>query len=255
MLDLQAVRTDTTHLKHRIERKFFIEPHKIDFARMLLSQFCYPDKEYPYEQINSLYFDTEDLDQLERSSSGDYRKNKVRIRWYDRLEDYADYVPVFVELKSREGFASSKQRQKLVLPWICLQTAGLDKGIIPRHELMHILAGFGYFIDSPLLPVIVISYQRYRFNEISSGLRVALDFNIRSTMVNHAMGFSEADLKLAGGVIEAKGESVALPCTFKRMGLLDLDWTRFSKYSSCLDGHFEAPGTQGRNWPSGRLEL
>jgi hypothetical protein len=69
------------------------------------------------------------------------------------------------------------------------------------------------------------------------------------------MGFSEADLKLVGGVIEAKGETIELPYSFKRMELLGIDWTRFSKYSSCLDAHFSAPGIQGRDWPSGRLEI
>jgi len=65
----------------RIERKFFIFPKNIGFAHTLLRQVCRPDSEYPEGLVNSLYFDTPDLDQYTRSSSGEFRKDKVRIRW------------------------------------------------------------------------------------------------------------------------------------------------------------------------------
>ena len=39
------------------------------------------------EQINSLYFDTPDLDQHERSLAGEFAKDKVRIRWYGSEHD------------------------------------------------------------------------------------------------------------------------------------------------------------------------
>lgn len=241
------------HLPQRIERKFYLISKNVGFAYGLLRHVCRFDAKYPSEQINSLYFDTADLEQHERSSSGDFRKNKVRIRWYHRLDVYQETVPVFMELKSREGFASSKQRQRLVVPTHHLEPINLHEGIIPRTTLMDILAGFGYYPEAPIQPVIVISYWRYRFNELLSGMRVALDSNIRSTIVNQALGRNERGLKLAGGVIEVKGQTIELPPTLKRMSLLDIDWSRFSKYSSCLDSHLSDTGGEGRLWPSGRL--
>ncbi len=68
--------------RQRFERKFFVVPRNIGFAYALLRQVCRPDSEYPEEQINSLYFDTPDLDQLQRSAAGEFKKDKVRIRWY-----------------------------------------------------------------------------------------------------------------------------------------------------------------------------
>lgn len=253
MINVHQVNINKAQVQQRIERKFFVVPQKIDFALLLLRQFCYPDSEYPSEQINSLYFDTEDLEQHERSSSGDFRKNKIRIRWYHQLDVYQETVPVFMELKSREGFVSSKQRQRLVVPKHHLEPINLHEGIIPRTTLMDILAGFGYYPEAPIQPVIVISYWRYRFNELLSGMRVALDSNIRSTVINQALGRNERGLKLAGGVIEVKGQTIELPPTLKRMSLLDIDWSRFSKYSSCLDSHLSDTGGEGRLWPSGRL--
>jgi hypothetical protein len=38
-----------------------------------------------------------------------------------------------------------------------------------------------------------------------------------------------------------------------RMRLLNIDWTRFSKYSACIDSHTEGLGSVGRVSPSGRI--
>lgn len=254
MIDLIQKNRDTTRLETRLERKFFVPPRKIDFTYALLRQFCRLDSEYPQEQINSLYFDTEDLEQYERSSSGEYRKNKVRIRWYHTLDDYREEVPVFLELKSREGFSSSKQRNKLSVVKRDLDPNTLHRGIVSATTLNDTIASFGYFTEMPLRPVIVISYWRCRFTEILTGTRVTLDYNIGSTMVKRSLGYGERSLKLAGGVIEVKGQKLELPATLRHLRLLDIDWSRFSKYSSCLDSHLLHPGTQARLWPSGRID-
>ena len=72
---------------------------------------CITASEYPSEQINSLYFDTVELDQHERSSSGDYSKDKVRIRWYGEDNNLRGIQTVFLELKSRRGFARTPTRR------------------------------------------------------------------------------------------------------------------------------------------------
>ena len=244
---------NANHLRQRIERKFFVLPKNIGLAYGLLQHVCRLDNEYPSEQINSLYFDTEDLDEHLKSSSGEFRKNKVRIRWYHTLDDYREEVPVFLELKSREGFASSKQRQKLLIPRSHLEQKNLHRGIIPMTTLIDAISGFGHYPEMPLHPIITISYWRYRFTEVLTGMRVTLDYNIRSTIVRRSLGYGERELKLAGGVIEVKGREVELPLTLRRMSLLDIDWSRFSKYSYCLDSHLSEPGTMARLWPSGRI--
>ncbi len=54
-------------LPERFERRFYLTPEKIGLAYGLLREICLMDNEYPSEQINSLYFDTADLDQYGRS--------------------------------------------------------------------------------------------------------------------------------------------------------------------------------------------
>ena len=237
----------------RFERKFFVLPSKIGFAYTLLRQVCRKDSEYPEGQINTLYFDTPDLDQYTRSASGDLRKDKVRIRWYGNIDNSQGTVPVFLELKSRQGFASSKQRQRLLVPAQDLQLSRLGAGIIDKTTLINTVARFGHFLNKPLRPIILIIYWRYRFNEMLTGMRVSLDLGIRSTMVAPELGYCEGELRLPGGIIEVKGPTVELPVTLRRMKLLDIDWGRFSKYGHCIESHLSEPGTVGRLWPPGRM--
>lgn len=252
-VQLFEANTSIDHLPQRIERKFYVIPKNVGLAYGLLRQVCHFDAEYPSEQINSLYFDTAELEQHNKSLAGDLRKDKVRIRWYGEEENLHDMLTVFLELKSRQGFASSKQRLKLQVTAEKLVLDNLAEGIVPKTILVDTLARFGYFPPEPLQPIIKISYWRYRFNEILTGQRVSLDCHIRSTMIAPGIGNWERDLELPGAVIEIKGTSMEVPITLSHMNILDLDWSRFSKYSSCIDSHTDELGAVGRLSPSGRI--
>jgi hypothetical protein len=252
-VQLYRVSTNTMTLPERFERKYYLAPREAGFAYGLLRQICLPAREYRSEQINSLYFDTADLDQHERSASGDYYKDKVRLRWYGEDNKLSGMQPIFLELKSRRGFASTKLRLKLQVSAESLALANLRKGIVPRTLLMDTMAMFGYFPSEILLPIIRISYWRYRFSEIMTEQRISLDCHIHSTMIIPGPGNGEKELELPGAVIEIKGQSMELPEALKRARILDTDWTRFSKYSACIDSHTEKPGAVGRLSPSGRI--
>ena len=89
-------------------------------------------------QVNSLYFDTPDLDQHQRSDSGEFNKDKIRIRWYG--EEYDPHraderrprptgrSAVWLERKSRGGFASTKQRTCLDVPALQAGPCALRQG-------------------------------------------------------------------------------------------------------------------------------
>jgi hypothetical protein len=63
----------------------------------------------------------------------------------------------------------------------------------------------------------------------------------------------ERELRLQGGVIEVEGRDMELPITLRRAKLLNVDWSRFSRYGYCIDSHLADLGTMGRLWPSGRV--
>jgi hypothetical protein len=247
------ISTTKTMLPERFERKFYLVPKEVGLAYGLLHHICLMDSKYPSEQINSLYFDTTDLDQYERSASGDFRKDKVRIRWYGEDAKSSGTQTIFIELKSKQGFASTKQRLELQVPAESLAPENLGKGIVPGTLLMGTLARFGYFPFDMLQPLIKISYWRYRFSEVMTGQRVSLDCHIRSTMIIPGLGNGEKELELPGSVIEIKGRTIELPPTLRRTKMLHTDWTRFSKYSACIDSHTEVPGSVGWLSPSGKI--
>lgn len=211
-------------------------------AYFFLRQVCRPDKEYPKDRVNSLYFDTADLDQYEKSASGEFKKNKVRIRWYDSDAVEKGGTPVYLELKSREGFASSKQRQQFKVPPQSLKLENLNHGILDYSTRIETLASFKFFPEKPLKPIILISYQRYRFTELQTGMRVCLDYDIRASVVAPELGRLGHEIRLTDGVIEVKGSTIELPVTLRYMKQLDVDWSRFSKYGGCLDAYFTRAG-------------
>ena len=104
-------------------------------------------------------------------------------------------------------------------------------------------------------PIILISYERSRLNEIQTGVRVSFDRDIRALAIAPELGRREGEIRLPNGVIEVKGPSLELPVTLRRMRLLDVDWSRFSKYGSCMDVFFTDPGSVARFWPPGRFIL
>lgn len=241
--------------RQRIERKFFITPSNMGLAYALLRQACRPDPQYPIGRIRSLYFDTPDLDQHERSASGEFEKDKVRIRWYLENGALPETVPVFLELKSRRGFASSKKRERFIVAGEGLDLGRLNSGIIDRTTVTDTVAGWGHLPPKPLVPIIAVTYSRYRFTEMTTGVRVSLDYDVRSTFIAREFGFGERELPLRGAIIEVKGPSMELPVTLRRMKILNTDWTRFSKYGHCIDAHLAEPGTTARFWPAGRVWL
>jgi hypothetical protein len=260
-------------LSERVEQKFFILPQRESLAFALLRRTCRAETLYPMGQVNSLYFDTPSLDQHERSVSGEYAKDKIRIRWYG--EEYDPHrsngdahggapgssgvasagqaARVWLELKSRRGFASTKQRLSLDVPAAALAYSALPQGIVPGTTLVRTMAGFGFFARGPLCPVVAISYWRYRFVEPQTGFRISIDSHIRSSIVMPGLGRGERALELPGAVVEVKGPVFDLPPSVRLIAEIGSSWTRYSKYSSSLEGHDAARGSESRLWPSGMM--
>ena len=264
--------SNTPRLGERVEQKFFILPQREGLAFALLRRTCRVDREYPVGQVNSLYFDTPDLDQHQRSDSGEYLKDKVRIRWYGEEYDphrtrpssnghgapptgVADeLVRVWLELKSRRGFASTKQRLVLTVPGAKLMFGSLPQGIVAPITLARTMADFGFFTYAPLVPVVTISYWRYRFVEPETGFRISIDSHIRSSMVMSGWGNGERGLELPGAVVEVKGAKFEVPRSLRAIAEIGSSWTRYSKYSSSLEGHESARGSASRLWPNGMMD-
>jgi hypothetical protein len=240
-------------LRCRFERKYYLTPDKVETALFLLRRLCRFAWLYPFEQINSLYFDTPGLDQYEGSESGDLAKNKVRLRWYGQNGHDNGMQTVFIELKSRIGFASTKQRRAISVPANKLSPDNLNQGIISQTLLLETLAGFGFFPVGPLQPIVAISYFRHRFTEPAAGQALALDSRISSRAIAPLLAEGQASIEIPGAVLEIKGTNMELPEGLRKLRMLDMDWGRFSKYAACIDAHREEPGIVGYLSPNGKV--
>ena len=263
-------------LSERVEQKFFVRPDRIDLAMGLLFRTCRRDPAYPSGHVNSLYFDTFDLEEHRSSEAGDSDKDKIRIRWYGAALDPhgrsadragAEYkgvrsqseddgtVQVWLERKSRRGFASTKQRLAVNVPASSVAFTSLGLGVVPMTLLIDTMGKFGYFPPrGRFCPVIAISYARYRFVEPVTGFRISIDRHVRSSVVMHGLSRGERGLQLPGAVVEVKGPTFDMPPSLRELADIGSTWTRFSKYSSSLDAHAADLGSVSRNWPSGVME-
>jgi hypothetical protein len=238
----------------RFEQKFYLPASTIPFAAHLLTHCCPEDRQYPRGTIHSIYFDTPDLDYFSDSQEGNHGRVKVRVRWYDSPPAGSESTTVFLEVKSKRGYAGSKKRKSFLTPSERLGDSGLNQGVLPFPAVMHGLAELGYCPPNLLQPLILISYRRLRFVERMTGSRVSLDWDIRSTLIDPKAGRREGSIRMEGGVIEVKGQSSEIPTTLQSIRNLGTDWSRYSKYASCVEAHLEEPGSVGRVWPSGRTE-
>jgi hypothetical protein len=271
-LSVACLAVDRPPLSQRVEQKFFVTPKNESLAFALLRRTCRADSFHPLGQVNSLYFDTPDLEQHDRSVSGELAKDKIRVRWYG--EEYDPHrgrgralladgtgesaeewtTEVWLELKSRRGFVSTKQRLPLEVPVWGLAFPALPRGIVPGSTLARTMAGFGFMARGQLRPVVAISYRRYRFVEPETGFRVSIDSHIRSSLVMPGVGRGERALELPGAVVEVKGPIFELPRALGQIGDIGAAWTRYSKYSSSLEAHEAVSGSVSRLWPSGMME-
>jgi hypothetical protein len=238
-------------LEKRYERKFYIRPNDLQMTYFLLRQTCRDDHEYPENQINTLYFDTDNLDEFMQSQEGNRRREKIRIRWYDDPFGGNEVVSVYFELKTKDGFVSSKQRRKITVPSNRLSVSRISEGIISNTALTRILSEYGYIPKMPYKPVILVSYRRRRLTEIMTGFRISFDYGINSIIVAPGISRGEGKLHFGGGVVEIKSKHWGFPPTFCRFKMIDMSWSRFSKYSYCLESHLQTPGSISGLWPSG----
>jgi len=251
----------------RVEQKFYIAPRNVPVATALLLRTCRGMQPAPYGQVHSVYFDTVDLDQHERSVSGELVKDKVRIRWYGDEHDPqgpfhgrvlppsppGQSVEVWLELKSRRGFSSTKQRLAQRVPREQLALNALHRGIVPLSVVLETMAGFGFFPQGLIRPVIVISYLRRRLVEPATGYGVTIDERIRSSLLIPGSS-GERKLELPGAVVEVKCTKFEFPASLLPLASIGSSWTRYSKYSACIDSHQADRGSVSRVWPPGVLE-
>lgn len=197
-------------LENVIERKYAIRmPNTSSFVDTL-GRYVARDPLFPTGIVNTIYYDTPDLQAYRESHHGFYRRTKVRLRWYSDVADTAgeDRVRCYLEVKRRNGRIRSKARFEV-------EVSADDLGSSPLRSLEvlrlgQLASGLMSGIPRLLVPTLLIRYHRDRFFDLVSHSRMAVDQNI-SCSGRSGSSLPGRPLSFPVGIFEIKGESGRLP--------------------------------------------
>ncbi len=161
----------------REERKYPVPEPRAPLLAAWLRARLRPDPQYPVGVITSCYFDTPALDAYWDSVDGQRVKSKLRMRWYG--DPVKAWSGGWIEVKQRDGAESSKRRIRLDSD--ALRGANLGGGLVlpERRALACYAAELDPSLAASVEPTILIRYERQRWRDEASGLRVSLDSRVR----------------------------------------------------------------------------
>jgi hypothetical protein len=208
------------------ESKYVSQSSAVPMLLERLAACCRVDAEYPANRVHSVYFDSPDLRAMAEVDNGDFHKAKVRVRWYEEMD--GSRSGAFLECKRKVGVRRVKARYPLPDLEVSLPLHHPRWIEVPRN----LLADGAELPGGLLQPTLHITYTRHRFVEPLSGLRLALDAQLRAARVHPRFARSGA---IAGrpapvAVFEAKGDTRRLPETLRFVRSFGARRRAFSKY-------------------------
>lgn len=216
-----------TQSGEREERKYPLPEARADLLAAWISVRCVPDPEYPSGVISSCYYDNASLDSYWSAADGFWDKTKLRLRWYGEPVEAGSEA--WLELKQRAGMRGSKLRLRLRVD----DGPALSEGIrLPtREQLSRALRELGAPAAPTLEPTVLIRYQRRRWQDAVSGLRVSLDTRVRAAPPQRGLPWRAIP---SGAVLELKSAG-PLPPRLHGLERLKLRRAAHSKYALAVE--------------------
>jgi len=190
-------------MSFRKEKKYRLTLFEFNTLKHLLLQQGMK-KLYEPRSINSLYYDTELKDMFYHSEEGVVPRKKIRIRWYDNIEN----SNIETKISSMEGrFKTSKKIEKFTL-----------------DQFPKIIIDQSY---GPVAPSLLVAYIR-EYHSLN-GMRITLDSSI--TYLNYRLSL-KTKFEDPERVMEVKVSSDIGDDFIEK--LIPYSTKRFSKYSRGL---------------------
>ncbi len=212
------------------EAKYLIRRPNLPFALAWLRARCRQPAEHAANRVFSLYFDTPAGEMLAAKANGDFRKLKVRLRWYGAVDADSGQPPVFIEAKGRRGATRTKQRLLADAAHL------LGPGVPDLHGLRRLIEQARPQLGLPagLEPVLSLSFRRQRFVAASSGARVNLDDEISAIWRRPGCAARAAVRVLGQAVLEIKDTGREVPTELLPMVRWVARRGSFSKYHALM---------------------
>jgi len=206
--------------------------HRTQLVLRMLERMCEPDPKFPIGIVSSIYYDSRNWDYLREKRDSDYLKTKVRLRWYEQVQESTDDADIsYAETKYRIGTKRMKIRMPTEFPGRYLAAINLD-----NTELLKVPAALvakGAPIRQPIFPVFVVRYRRRRYVDRLTSARICIDYDITSPKSNPMMLATSFPCFLRKTVLEVKGTNGHFPLGLRNLLKLGFRRESFSKYYEC----------------------
>ena len=195
---------------------------------LVSSKLCFR-RHHPCRQINSLYYDTINLDSYQESIEGTSFRTKRRIRWYGSEENK---VPATLEFKKKLSYKSYK------ILWRNIFTISRNRRCWDEFVVSQGKQDSTRKLLSNVFPTSLISYFRSYFISFDGKIRITLDKDLKfydqrlSSFPNNKFYRSNSQII----VLEIKAEEKNELHLNKFLKTFPFAPSRFSKY--CESMHF-----------------
>tara|TARA_B110000967_G_C18900223_1_gene574277 strand:+ start:6522 stop:7193 length:672 start_codon:yes stop_codon:yes gene_type:complete len=215
---------------YRVEKKFVITPIEMQYCDFwLLNNGRNLIEKYPPRKVNSIYFDTYNLNHYHDNITGLSSRSKFRLRWYgentnDFYWEHKEKVKKYIKKNVCKINGNTIQLNNLsnLYNKIMFQ--------LPSNERMD-------FLHSPS-PSAFVSYHR-RYFESSSGVRLTIDSRQILQNLWQQKKISMSNVWLNEFVIEIKHPFDIERKEIKFLSTFPFNPSRNSKYINACNGHMD----------------
>ena len=175
--------------EYRLEKKFVIEENNVvNFKAYLATNFF--KKTYPDREVNSIYVDTINLDDLRDNINGVKTRTKHRFRWYEKKLNTVQF-----EQKNKSHFYGWKNK--------CLVGSFPDeKDLIKNINNKNIYKNIIFLNKFNFIPILKTSYKRSYWISKNNKIRATLDRNLITSSVQCSKNNIEKKVNLHENIIE-----------------------------------------------------
>lgn len=214
----------------REERKYPLPAARAGLLTAWLDARLPRDAQYSEGVVTSCYYDTPQLDSYQESADGEFAKQKLRLRWYGEPVD--PYAGVWLELKSRDGARSVKQRFRYPSIGVPNQLGLIIPGRDELARRLRDLTGLAARpVEPTLQPTALIRYRRIRWESSDRAVRASLDTDVQTSNPRGAPIWLPIP---DGAVLELKSRG-ELPPQLAHLARLGLRRTAHSKYALAVE--------------------
>jgi hypothetical protein len=233
----------------RFEFKYIADANTVNALKERLRDLMYPDPntiDGGYH-VNSIYYDTPQLDCYYEKLDGEKRRFKIRARWYGELDESTDLASkkVYVEIKHRNNDMNYKNRASIPanhLPELARNAEHLSQlgQLVDEKQVLEATIIERITGQMSLFPSCLVSYYRQPLLcRINPRLRVTFDSQLRTL---GATSYNQTNPE--NGTVVLPPELCVVEIKFNwamPLWLLEvcrevgLNLRRYSKYASSLE--------------------